>query len=71
MCGCIHKLLIDRALVMLELADFEEEAIVAHDDTCGRHIDVCCDCRPRIVLETYGQDIRITEDGRVMTELWH
>ncbi len=70
MCDCNHKRLIAQAQVHLDLADWEMETITAHDTGCGLHRDECCDCEPRIILVAHGQEIRIHENGRLMTELW-
>ena len=39
------------------------ELHTAHDLHCGLYYERCCDCRPRISLQTKAGAIEIDEDG--------
>jgi hypothetical protein len=39
--------------------------ISAHDECCGVYADACCDCHPRLCIQTRGGEITVSEDGQV------
>ena len=63
---CNDKKALFAALASLEL---EREDILdcttAHDPDCGRYSERCCDCEPRISLETKAGTIEIGLDGEL------
>ncbi len=53
---------------MMELEpDDVLDVITAHDSTCPIYSDNCCDCSPRIIIQTTGGELRIDEDGEFVT----
>ncbi len=65
MCSCIHKWLITQAVVSLQLAEFEYEAVTTHDADCAFRTGQCCNCSPRLSLKTKAGDVLVDEDGEV------
>lgn len=66
MCTCNHKHRLAVALARLDLEPDDVRYLTsAHDEYCGLYHDECCDCHPRLTLETKGGEIIIGEDGEI------
>ena len=67
-CSCIHKARLAEAFAMTELEpDDVLDVVTAHDWWCAIYGSECCNCAPRIVIQTIGGEIRIDEDGDLVT----
>ena len=69
MCSCVHKQRIVEVFAMLELEpDDILDVFTAHDTFCPIYGDGCCAFAPRIVIQTTGGEVRVDEDGYLVTE---
>ncbi len=66
MCTCHHKHLLAATLMAL---DMERDDVIdvhtAHDRICSIFDGVCCNCEPRLTLQTKGGRLVIDEDGEL------
>jgi len=68
MCTCHYKLIIEAALSEMDMEPDEiGETHIAHDVHCAvfRDEKACCNCRPRISLQTKGGEVLVTEEGEI------
>jgi hypothetical protein len=66
MCTCHYKQRLADTLAMLELQEDDVVHLIsAHDEYCGVYADACCDCHPRLCIQTRGGEITVSEDGQV------